>query len=95
VLVIDKGNRAVRLELRLPASDPASVVRLLAPSPRSTSGVTLGGMRLGRRGEWKGSPVAQTVTRSGPGYELTVPRWSELILGVRLAPVRHAAAYGK
>jgi hypothetical protein len=92
VLVIDKGGRAVRLELRLPASDPASVVRLLASSPRSTSGVTLGGRRLGRRGEWEGTPVVQTVTRSGAGYELTVPRWSELMLAVRLAPGASAAA---
>src|SRR5205085_4793117 len=59
VLLIDKGERSVRVVLRLPARGPATVVRLLAPSPRSTSRVTLAGRRLNSVGGWEGSPVAQ------------------------------------
>ncbi len=38
VLVIDKSDRNVRVDLHLPATAPATVQRLLAPSARSTSG---------------------------------------------------------
>jgi hypothetical protein len=85
VLVIDKGGRSAHVELRLPAAGPAHVVRLLAPSPRSASGVRLGGRYLNAAGDWTGSPAALTIARGGAGYELTVPRWSEALLTARLA----------
>jgi len=62
VVLIDKGPRSVRVSLRLPATHPATVERLTAPSAGSESGVTLGGRWLGADGHWHGAAVHQTVT---------------------------------
>jgi hypothetical protein len=86
VLVIDKGKRSVRVELRLPARGRATVMRLRAPSARATSGVTLGGRHLSSNGSWEGARVGQTLRRTAHGYVLTMPRMSEALVGVRLAP---------
>ena len=90
VLLIDKSNRSLRIDLRLPASAPASVQRLLASSPDSESGVTLDGQRLNAAGDWIGTPRTETIT-PGPrgGYELTLTRHSAALVGVSLrAPAR-------
>ena len=55
VLVLDKSNRTVRVDLRLPATGPATVQRLLAPSASATTGETLDGQRLGPDGTWVGA----------------------------------------
>ena len=92
VLLIDKGNRSLRVDLRLPASGPASVQRLLAPSPYSYSGVTLDGQRLGAAGEWLGTPRTETITRgAGGGYLVTLPRHSAALVGVSLRATTRAA----
>ena len=83
VLVIDKSGRSVRVDLRLPASGPATVQRLLAPAARSRSQVTLDGQELGPDGRWTGTPRTGTIARSRRGYELTVPRLSAALVAVR------------
>ena len=86
VLVIDKSNRTVRVDLHLPATGPATVQRLLAPSASSTAGETLDGQRLGPDGTWIGTRLTQTITAGARGYMLTVPRRSAALVGVRIAP---------
>jgi hypothetical protein len=82
VLVIDKGSHTVRVDLHLPATGAATVQRLLAPSARSRSGVTLDGQRLGPDGTWIGQPRTETIARGAQGYELIVPRYSAALVGV-------------
>ena len=85
VLLIDKSDRTVRVDLHLPATGPATVQRLLAPSAYSTTGETLDGQRLGPSGTWIGARLTQTITPGAHGYVLTLPRRSEALVGVRLA----------
>jgi Glycosyl hydrolase family 79 C-terminal beta domain len=91
VLLIDKGNRTVRVRLHLPASGPASVQRLLAPSAYSRSGVTLDGQQLNWAGYWTGTPRTETITPGAHGYELTLPRTSAALIGVSMRPPARGA----
>jgi Glycosyl hydrolase family 79 C-terminal beta domain len=84
VLLINKGAEAANVHVELPASGPARVERLLAPSAASVSGVTLAGQRLGSDGRWHGRRVVQTVARGAGGYQVTVPATSAALLSVRL-----------
>jgi Glycosyl hydrolase family 79 C-terminal beta domain len=85
VLLIDKGRRTVRVDLRLPTSATGTVQRLLAPSPYSRSGVTLNGQQLNYAGDWTGTLRAETIVPGASGgYELTVPRRSAALISVRL-----------
>jgi hypothetical protein len=86
VLLIDKGSRTLHVDLRLPATAPATIERLLAPSPYSRTGVTLNGQQLNYAGNWLGTPRAETVAASPRGgYGLTLPRHSEALVSVPLA----------
>ena len=84
VLVIDKSDRTVRVDLHLPATGPATIQRLLAPSASSTTGETLDGQRLGPDGTWIGTRLTQKITAGPHGYVLTVPRRSAALVGVRI-----------
>jgi hypothetical protein len=84
VLLIDKGRRGARVALHLPATAPAQVERLLAPSVRATTGVTLAGQRLSPSGAWVGTRTVQRVAPGRHGYEVTVPAGSEALLSVRV-----------
>jgi Glycosyl hydrolase family 79 C-terminal beta domain len=87
VLLIDKGSRTVRVDLRLPASATGTVQRLLAPSPYSRTGVTLNGQQLNHAGDWTGTQrTEQLAPNMRGGYELTVPRHSAALLSVPLPP---------
>jgi hypothetical protein len=94
VLLIDKSPRSERVSLRLPASGPAAVQRLLAPSAAARSGVTLGGRALGADGRWQGSPVRQTASPRGGVYTLTVPRMSAALVTVGVRPGALGVARG-
>jgi hypothetical protein len=83
VLVINKGRHAVRAALRLPATGPATVERLLAPSVRATAGETLQGQHLGVHDTWVGAPSRETVSRRGGGYELDIPPTSAAMVRVQ------------
>jgi hypothetical protein len=54
VLLIDRSARAVRVSLRVPTRRGVTVQRLVAPSPRATSGETLDGQWLGADLRWNG-----------------------------------------
>jgi hypothetical protein len=86
VLLIDKGSRRVRVTVALPTTGPAAVERLLAPSPRAQSGVTLGGRWLDRGGRWQGRASHELVSRSRRGYVLTIPRYSAALVSVPSVP---------
>jgi hypothetical protein len=86
LVLIDKGRRSARVALHLPAVGAVGVQRLLAPSVRSPSGVTLGGRQLGRDGRWHGRPVRQTVAPRHGTYTLVVRSMSAALLTVRLPP---------
>jgi hypothetical protein len=83
VLVINKGAHTVRARLHLPASTPATVERLLAPSPRALSGVTLGGRHLGIHETWLGRRSTPTIRRAAGVYTLTVPAASAALVQVQ------------
>ena len=85
VLLIDKGRRTVRVHLKLPTSAPATVQRLLAPSPYSRSGVTLAGQHLSYAANWTGIKRLQQVTAGARGYSVVVPRRSAALLSVAIS----------
>jgi hypothetical protein len=91
VLMVDKGSRTVRVDLRLPAAGAASVQRLLADSPYSRSGVTLNGQQLNSAAKWTGTPRSEAIpSRGRAGYVLTLPRRSAALIAVRLTSSRGA-----
>ena len=93
VLVIDKGNHNVQVDLHLPATGPATVQRLLAPSASSTSGETLDGQRIGPEGTWIGARQVGAIIAGHQGYVLTIAKRSAALVGVRLGPVQHRPAH--
>ncbi len=84
LLLINKGNQTVNVRVDPPGTAPAEVERLLAPSAASTSGVTLGGQRLGRDGRWQGRQTTDTVPAGVDGYLVTMPPTSAALVTVRL-----------
>jgi hypothetical protein len=86
VLLIDKSAAPATVDLKLPATGSATVERLLAPSPKSTSGVSLAGQYLGRDGRWSGSRKIETVAMRHHRYALRIPPFSAAIVTVRTSP---------
>lgn len=84
VLLIDKGSRAARVELRLPARGTATVERLLAPAASSESGVTFARQQLGTDGRWHGRRSIQVIRPAAHGYRLTIPAASAALVKVRV-----------
>jgi hypothetical protein len=83
VLLINKGGHAARVALRLPATAPAAVERLLAPSPRAPTGETLDGQRLGVHERWLGRPATERIQPAAGAYEVTVPATSAALVRVQ------------
>jgi hypothetical protein len=83
LLLINKGSQTVNVRVDLPATAPAEVERLLAPSAASTSGMTLDGQQLGRDGRWQGRHTNETVAPGRNGYLVTVPPTSAALVTVR------------
>jgi hypothetical protein len=88
VLLISKGAQGARVDLRLPASGPATVQRLQAPAVTARAGMTLAGQQLDRVGAWRGRFVTQTLAPVRGGYSLTVPRFSAALVTVRASQLR-------
>lgn len=84
VLLIDRGKRSVRVNLRLPSDGAATVERLQAPTPSSTSGVTLDGQHLDTDARWKGPRIIQTVEPSDGRYAVVVRHFSAALVSVRV-----------
>jgi len=91
VLLIDKGNRNLQVDLHLPATGRATVQRLIAPSANSTTGETLDGQRIGPDGTWIGTRQIQTIVPGRNGYMVTIAKRSEALVGVRLGSPQGAA----
>lgn len=62
----------VVLGLDIPATKPAQVQHLLAPSVRSPSEVTLAGQTLGQNGKWSGPRDIERVTSQADHYSVTL-----------------------
>jgi Glycosyl hydrolase family 79 C-terminal beta domain len=84
VLLIDKDTRGARVSLQIPGAGPARVQRLLAPSARATSGVTLGGQHLDAQGRWAGKASVETIHPGRHGYQVNVPGISAALVTVTL-----------
>lgn len=84
VLLINKGPRSETVSLRIPASRPATLQRLLAPSVSARSGVTLAGQSLDANGNWSGKRQIQVVAPGAAGYQVTAPPYSATLLSVPL-----------
>jgi hypothetical protein len=87
VVLINDSKRQRQITLRLPASHgDGTLERLLAPSVRATSGVTLGGQSFGdatTTGLLAGPPDAQTITPRGRSYAVSLPPASAALLTLR------------
>jgi hypothetical protein len=98
VLVIDKDpSRAVTVRLRLPATAPAGVERLEAPSVRARAGVTLGGRTYGAS-TMTGAlapPVEPAVHASGGTYTVTVPAGTAALVSVPTAGAPHHSGFSQ
>jgi hypothetical protein len=94
VLLINKSRRSERASLRLPAIGRAEVQRLLAPSARARSGVTLGGRALGTDGRWQGVRGHQTVAPRDGAYAVDVRAMSAALISVRVRPGSLGVARG-
>ncbi len=86
VLLINKGDRPAAVALRLAASRPAIVERMLAPSAAARSGVTLGGRQLSATGAWVGSSSTERIVPHASGYRITIPQFSAALVDV---PANH------
>jgi hypothetical protein len=82
VLLINKGNHAGRVALNIPGAGVATAQRLIAPSARATTAVTLGGQHLDARGRWVGKPASETLPRGAGGYRVTIPATSATLVTV-------------
>jgi hypothetical protein len=72
----------------LPAVAPATVERLLAPSPAGQSRVTLGGQHLDQNARWVGAPVIEVIHDSHHRYTVALPAYSAALLSV---PITHGS----
>ncbi len=81
LLLINKSARRMVARFSLPgARQPSKVLRLLGPSPRSTTGVTLAGQTIGSDGRWHGPAVSETVAPAGDVYRLRLPPYSAALV---------------
>ncbi len=83
VLLINKGARARLVDLPLARTGAATVQRLRAPSPYSTSGETLDGKWLDRQGRWRGRAPRESLLPGPRGYLLRVPATSAALVDIR------------
>jgi hypothetical protein len=95
VVLMDKGPRAARFSLRLPATAVATAERLLAPSAAARSGVTFAGRRLGRDGRWLGPLVLDRLAGRRGIYTVELRRDSAALITVRVDPGALGATGGR
>ena len=84
VVAINKGALTAGVRLALAARGTATVERLMAPSVRATSGVTLDGQWLDRHGRWQGRRVLARIAPSRGAYELALPGASAALVSLHL-----------
>jgi hypothetical protein len=82
VLLINKGTTSTTVNLDLPATRAASVIRLLAPSAASQAGESLAGQQLSDRLTWIGRRHVETITGAEGRYSVHVRGQSAALLTV-------------
>jgi hypothetical protein len=92
VLLIDRSARPVKVDLIVPSRRRATVQRLIAPSPRATSGETLDGQRLGSNLRWRGRRQTETAAPHHGSFTVTVRPMSASM--VTIALVGHGSLVG-
>ena len=70
--------------IRAPAARCAGWSRARAPTPSSTSGVTLDGQHLDTDARWRGPRIIQTVEPSNGRYAVVVRHYSAALVSVRV-----------
>jgi hypothetical protein len=81
LLLINKSSHGMTVRFTLPGRRrAATVLRLLAPSPRATAGVTLGGQSIGPDGRWQGQRVVQSLLPAAGTYRLALPAYSAALV---------------
>lgn len=86
VLLIDKSAHPARVSLQIPGAGPATAQRLLAPSARAPSGMTLAGQHLDARGRWTGRLTSERVHQGTGGCMVTVRGISATLVTATLKP---------
>jgi hypothetical protein len=88
VLLLNKGPRSLNVRVRPahPGAGVATVQRLLAPSARSTSHVTLAGQHLSRAARWVGRRVVESVPAVGGSYLIALRHTSAALVSFPLRP---------
>jgi hypothetical protein len=93
VIVSDEppGAPPAAVSLHVPRRfGPATVLALRAPSPDSTSGVTLGGRAVAGDGSWRGPGALPSVPASGGQVTVTIPPSSAALVSVARADAKAA-----
>lgn len=85
VLLLDKGSQPLRIRLALPATSPAHLERMLAPSVTSREGETLAGQSLDHDGRWSGSYKTELVNPDAGHYVVRSSPYSATLLSVPIA----------
>lgn len=84
VLLINKGPLAASSRVATgPATGPAQLGRLWAPSVTSTAGITLAGRSIGPDARWHGLSNTRTVDKRAGAYRVLVPGYSAALLTLR------------
>ena len=83
VLLLNKGDRSVRVSLRLRTAGSATVERLRAPKITSTASVTLDGQRLTSTASWAGKPRTQLVSGSANRLVVAAPACSATLVSAQ------------
>jgi len=84
VLLLNKGDRSVRVGLGLPLTGVATYQRLRAPNITSTTHVTLDGQHLNQAAAWAGKPVAQHLLGPTDRLSIAVPAHSAALVTAHL-----------
>lgn len=80
VLMLNKGAHAEQVTLRAGGRGPASLQRLLAPSPSAPGPITLAGARIGTDARWHGHRSVAPVADTHGSYRVPVPAYSAALL---------------
>ena len=71
--------------LALPATAPADLEQMLAPSVTSRTGETLAGQSLDQNGRWSGPRRIQVIVPHAQRYRVMLAPYSAALLSVRTA----------
>jgi hypothetical protein len=82
VLLINKGATGAVVQLRTIGTGPATVQRILAPSPAARTGESLNGQTLGSNGTWRGRATHEVLAPGLAGYTVRLPAASAALVSI-------------